>query len=143
MSSLYILGIWHFMGHIICISPPPFSWLSFCLVDGFLQCANVFTFNMLIFVILLFLFPLLGCFCFPCWTYVKSIVPIFSSRSFVASSLIFRSLMYFIFILYLVLENVLMLFFDMQLYLMSYFTSSYLSLNCLLQLYFISYFFFF
>ena len=27
-------------------------------------------------------------------TYIKSIVPIFSSRSFTASSLIFRSLMY-------------------------------------------------
>ena len=38
-------------------------------------------------------------------TYVKSIVPIFSSRSLTASSLIFRSLMYFMFILYLVYSS--------------------------------------
>ena len=56
---------------------------------------------------------LYDCFCFPCLiafvsfaeTYVKSIVPIFSSWRLTASSLIFRSLMYFMFILYLVYSS--------------------------------------
>ena len=47
----------------------------------------------------------------PAVIYVESVLPMFSSRSFIVSGLTFRSLIHFEFILCMVLESVLVLFF--------------------------------
>ena len=64
-------------------------------------------------------------FCFLChgrqikkiliWFMSKTVLPIFSSRSYIVSGLTFRSLIHFEFILYMVWENVLISFFYMYL----------------------------
>ena len=47
------------------------------------------------------------------WFMLKSVLPLFSSRRFIVSGLIFRSLIHFEFILYMVLYSVLLSFFYM------------------------------
>ena len=89
--------------------------IFFCFVDGFLCYAKAFKFNCVPCVYF--------CFCFHysrmqiqkkilLQFISKSVLLMFSSRSFIVSGLIFRSLIYSIF-LYMVLENVLTSFFYM------------------------------
>ena len=61
----------------------------------------------------------------------KSVLPMFSSRSFIVSGLTFRYLIHFEFILYIVLESVLISFFYMQL---SSFPSTTYQRDCLFSI---------
>ena len=97
---LYILDI-NPLSNVSFVDIPPFSRLSFHFVDGFLQWAKPFYFDVVLFVHF--------CFCFP---YLrrqiqkilqrptsKSVLPMFSSRSFMVLHPTFKSLVNFEFIL--------------------------------------------
>ena len=87
------------ISHITCKYFLPFSRLSFGFVDDFLCCAKGCKFNKVLFVFAFISFTLeevskkilLQ-------SMSKSVLPMFSSGSFIVSSLIFRSLTYFEFI---------------------------------------------
>jgi len=87
----------------------PFFRFSFCFIYHFLCCAKAFKFNYVPFVY----------FCFTVRDRSKKnlcdlcqgILPMFSSRSFIVSSLTFRSLIHLSLFLHMVLESVLILFF--------------------------------
>ena len=92
MSCLYI-------GHIIWKYFLPFSRLSFCFVYGFLCCAKVFTFSWSRLFIFAFISFALGDGSKKYWCNLcQSVLPMFSSRSFIVSGLTFRSLIHFEFI---------------------------------------------
>ena len=97
MSCLYILDI-NLLSVISFTNP--FHRLSFCFVDSFLCCEKAIEFNEVPFVYFCFYF-----FCFKRQIFKKylydlcqSVLLMFSSRSFMVSSLTFRSLFHFEFI---------------------------------------------
>ena len=93
---LMYFGYQLLVSHIICKYFLPFSRLSFHFVDGFLCCAKDFKFNQIPFIYF--------CFYFFClwrwiqklllWFISKSVLPMFSSRRFMVSGLLFRSLIH-------------------------------------------------
>ena len=78
----------------------PILRVSFHLVYGFISCAKALKFNY-VQCLFLFLFSLLweGSKKILLWFMSKSILPMFSYRSFIVSGLIFRSLIHFEFII--------------------------------------------
>ena len=97
---LVSFGNQSFVSYCICYYFLPFSGLPFHLVYSFLGCTKTFKFNQV---------PLYFCFYFHysrrwiierscCRFMSQSVLPMFSSKSFTASSLTFRSLIHFEFI---------------------------------------------
>ena len=102
---------------VSCIVYKCFLWLcrlSFCFVYGFLcwkrKLLSLIRFH---FLILIFVFITLGDGSKMMWFMSKSILPMFSFRSFIVSNFTFRSLIHFEFIFVYCVENVLISFFYM------------------------------
>ena len=85
----------------------PVHRLSIHFVYGFICCAKVFKFNLALFVYFSICITLGDEYKknFPAVYF--SVLPMFSSRSFIVSGLTFRSLIHFVYDLYMILENVL------------------------------------
>ena len=97
MNCLYIMKLNHFLV-VSFENILPFCGLSFCFIYGFLFCAEVLSLIRAYLFIFVFIF-------IRRWTkkdhdvvYVKSILPMISSKSFIVSNLTFRSLIHFEFI---------------------------------------------
>ena len=91
--------------------------LSFLFFYGILCCAKAFKFNQDSLLIFVFIFIILGggSNMILLQFMPKCVLPMFSSRSFIVSGIMFRSLIQFEVIFFMVLENVKISFFYMQL----------------------------
>ena len=89
-------GDWFLVSCFICKYFLLFQGLSFHFVYGFLCCAKAFKFKSHLFIFV-FIFITLGYGSkkILLWSMSKSVLPIFSSKSFILSSLTFRSLSHF------------------------------------------------
>ena len=96
MSCLYILHMTLY-GHIICKYFLSFKSWSFHFVDGFLYYAKACQFNCLIYFCFCFLWPRR---LIPknCYYLCQSVLPVFSSRSFMVSGFTFKYSIHFEFI---------------------------------------------
>ena len=78
---------------LFCLQIFSLIWgFSFCFAYYFLCCGKAFKFNCIPFVYFCFYFQEVA------QIYIKSVLPLFSSKSFIGSSLTFRSLIHFEFI---------------------------------------------
>ena len=115
LRELFIyVGYQYLISHIICKYFLLFNKLSFCFVYGFLCYAKAFKFNQVPLVYICFYFhssrrwvieDLALIYDIDCSVYI-------SSKVFIVSNLTFRSLIHFEFFLCMVLENVLISFFQ-------------------------------